>query len=702
MIEYSLECLEASGVKEVFVLCCSFARQVKAYLQRSSWMRKKHIKIHPIMSEDCVNAGDALRHLHNLQVIDEEFILISGDVVSNINLSKVLEEHRARVKADNRNIMTMVLRKVDRKHRSKCLEDDHVFLLDPDTKQVLSFQNAPEDKEAELDVSLLAQHKRLQFRYDLMDTFIDICSEEVLGLFADNFDYLDLRKDFVAGVLGSDILGNKIHMHEISTEYAARIKDFHTYDSVSRDIIQRWTFPLTLDNNFAGNSFYSASRGNRYKEVLYDDANMTVQTARSAVIGENTVIGLETSIGEKSVISNSVIGRNCKIGKNVKIIDSYLWGSNVIGDNVTIRNSLLAQHVEIGSDSKVEPGCVIGRHCVIGKKFTVAPYTMLTTKRIVEVDDDIFGDVNFGGDTGFSDDPASDHTTQPEIPLADFKWDPSVVGENGVGLVYTPEAGDSDSDEEEDYCTGRKDILHCNSLLPVYTAAYDQVLTIKNGLRDFDIPEDRSYPSSPMGGPMEDALHRFVREMKATVRRGVEEKLPTDAITLEVSSLKLSHDATIMEYGNAVFQSMFPLIDPQPVVNPDSRAGATAKITTPMLGSLKKLLSGWGILLSKYGRDVTDQVDLIFGLQNACLEPLTASLYSGFFHLVLQLLYEDDVLSEEAIIAWDEKVTSNPMSDALKSTHAHASKFVDWLKEAEEESSDEESGSEEEDEEDSD
>lgn len=76
----------------------------------------------------------------------------------------------------------------------------------------------------------------MQFRYDLMDPHISICSPEVLMLFSDNFDYQDISNDFVKGVLGSEILGNRLHVHIVTDEYAARIKDWHTYDSISRVI----------------------------------------------------------------------------------------------------------------------------------------------------------------------------------------------------------------------------------------------------------------------------------------------------------------------------------------------------------------------------------------------------------------------------------------------------------------------------------
>ncbi len=38
---------------------------------------------------------------------------------------------------------------------------------------------------------------------------------QVLYLFSDNFDYQNLRRDFVGGVLSEEELGNKLYVHEL-------------------------------------------------------------------------------------------------------------------------------------------------------------------------------------------------------------------------------------------------------------------------------------------------------------------------------------------------------------------------------------------------------------------------------------------------------------------------------------------------------
>ena len=60
------------------------------------------------MERSCRSAGDALRALDQKGIMEDDFVLVSGDVVANLDLAAVLQEHRLRRAKDNNAIMTMV------------------------------------------------------------------------------------------------------------------------------------------------------------------------------------------------------------------------------------------------------------------------------------------------------------------------------------------------------------------------------------------------------------------------------------------------------------------------------------------------------------------------------------------------------------------------------------------------------------------
>ena len=97
MIDYSLESLLLSGVQRTYVYCVSHADQIRQYLKESKWMKTSSpmsIEVLSQSSDDCRSLGDALRDIDGKALIRGDFILLSADVVSNVQLIPILEKHR--------------------------------------------------------------------------------------------------------------------------------------------------------------------------------------------------------------------------------------------------------------------------------------------------------------------------------------------------------------------------------------------------------------------------------------------------------------------------------------------------------------------------------------------------------------------------------------------------------------------------------
>lgn len=131
-----------------------------------------------------MSVGDALRELDSRQLITNDFILTFGDLVSNMKLDKVLETHRARKKTDKNSIMTMVLKEATRTHSSRAKDESSVFVLDPNNSQCLFYEPVeefPRKGRIEISPEIFENHTQFEFRNDLVDPFLDICSVEVSG-----------------------------------------------------------------------------------------------------------------------------------------------------------------------------------------------------------------------------------------------------------------------------------------------------------------------------------------------------------------------------------------------------------------------------------------------------------------------------------------------------------------------------------------
>ena len=107
---------------------------------------------------------------------------------------------------------------------------------------------------------------------------------------------------------------------------------------------------------------------------------------------------------------------------------------------------------------------------------------------------------------------------------------------------------------------------------------------------------------------------------------------------------------------------------------------------------------GWGALLRRFLRDGDDQVELLLTLEEFCGEEgcfastvsAHGKLFAVIFKELLHLLYEADVVEEEALLAWaDEKAEADATERRFLEK---AMPLIDWLREAssEEEEDDDE------------
>ncbi|OZJ02026.1 hypothetical protein BZG36_05388, partial [Bifiguratus adelaidae] len=339
VIEYTLELLAVADIKEVSVICKSQADAVREYISKSRWNRRNApFSIEVVEASEARSVGDAIREADGRQIISGDFILLNADTVSNIDLRPILEEHRNRKSSDRNTIMTMIFKEASATHPARSKSDSSVFFLDAQSNQCLHYEQLqyfPKTTKIDINPEIFTKHPEVQFRNDLIDTYIDICTVEVLALFQENFDYQHIRRDFVHGILTSDIFNKTIYAHITHDGYADRVRNGQLYDSISRDILSRWTFPLVPETMSIDDDRYEYLRGSVYK-------GQDVVLARSTYTGPQTQLGNGTAIGDNTIVTNSVIGRRCFIGKNVVIEGAYIWDDVVINDGCRISHSLLA------------------------------------------------------------------------------------------------------------------------------------------------------------------------------------------------------------------------------------------------------------------------------------------------------------------------------------------------------------------------
>ena len=633
VIEYTFEFLAISGVQEVILFCRSHADQIKQYISKSRWSKPTstmHIQV--VVNSECMSMGDAMRDIDSRSIIHGDFILVCGDVVSNMSLVPVLEAHKRRRQTDKNYILTMVLKESSPYHRTRERCENGIFAIDTATRECLSYEPIETEtlKEVTLPLAKLAAVKELSVRYDLMDCNIDVCSVNVLALYTENFDYQEMRKDFLRGVLTSDILGVRVSTHILTNEYASRVRSPHLYDSISKDLIERWVFPVVPDADILEEQPYKYRRGNAY-------FGPDVILSRTAQVGNGTVLGRGVSIGDNSVVRNSVIGAHCQIGNDVIIENAYIWDHTNVEHGSRVMYSILADNVRVRSNTVINRGCLVTSNIALGPGAEILPRT-----RIAKLGEHIdFGMRQLSIGEG----------------LDCLKQQTVYLGEGTDAVVWEGQVDEFEG-VEEDADPAIQAERH---------EAFDIGTDFHTSRPQFDdaVSEDDMEEDEAAFGTDDEASNAFGRNSVKffadafdLMKHAIETDYLVDNALLEINGLKFSCNATFGECRQVILKALFAHI------NPDA-----------LPKSVDQLFLKWSPLLVRFTQGVEEQVDLIRTVKDTCADH---SALERAFQFVIPVLYKADVLDEEAVLAWfrQEQEPNDLYVRQIRS-------FVQWLQQDE-------------------
>ncbi|KAL1667737.1 nucleotide-diphospho-sugar transferase [Schizophyllum commune] len=584
LLDWTFESLALAGVQEVFVVCRSHADQVKTAISESKWSKPgSGMKIVPIMTaKETFSPGDAMRDIYTRGLVTTDFVLVMGDLVSNIRIDEVVRVHKERRKTNKDAIMTMVVKESGSRHRTSRMKgDSSMFVIDPETSECLHYEHIPGyplKKHAHIPREIFAEHPEVEIRNDLIDCQIDVCSVEVPSLFQDNFDYSDIRRDFVHGVLTSDLLMKNIHCYVAKEGYAARVKDTKSYEAVSKDILARWTFPLVPDDNHPSGHVYEHLRGNKY---IAKDNSVTL--ARNCKIGNNTLIGSSSQVGDNTEISASVIGRNCVIGPGCVIRNAYIFDGSTIGKECTIERSILGAGVQVKDNSVIDRGCLVADDVTVGPKAHLHPFERLSRRR----------ELTAAGNGEDADDEDEEVDSDLEdVEATDDCWDLDVSDQGSES------ADDSDSSSSDDEST-------------------------------FSVPMNASQTSLPVVEKA--AEHEFQKEVRQSLERAFAENHSVDNAAVELKTLRMASNVPLLRVRESVVAAIVERI---PIVAGDPAGQRRA---------IHQMIGRWGDLINQIGG--MDPVETILVLQRHCATSERLALFGQILAALYQedVVEEEDI-----------------------------------------------------------
>ena len=770
LLDYTMDFCAGAGVEELFVVCVQ--DQVEEHIHRWKELNAgATLQVTVVKDPSLTNAGDALRELDKRNVVKSDpFLLLHGDVVTNVDLQDALQEHKERHKQDSSAIMTLLFKPVSpwsvyqtakgtktitkaNYSTIRASTEDLVVGLDTSTTvagkapRVFIYDDKPSQAGVQVPCSFLTACPHLDLRCDLLDCGIDICSPDVLARFSDEFDYRDIRREFVANSVAEEEEGlqSKLYAHMLKPhEYAARVQDWRTYAAVSHDLLRRWCYPIVPDNLPSGYEKRFRYVQQTARQYCYREHKLgRTRVGRSSIIKGGGMIGSHCFIGENCVLEGTVIGNHCHIGNNVTLKNCHVWDGVCIEDGATVLQSILSYECLIKEGATVSKGCLIGEKCVVGEKVKLPEFCRITTvSKDAENSDDEFDGFDDDSDESNEDEESDEAeeekaTKSQELPKAgtasdddEVETDHEIVGPDGRGRLWLPSADDSDDedDDEQENLRAKLQEMKSRSIGFDPTRLYmdrkeqqeadiedDGFSDDENNDEAMGMDEDEDYAASTVNiafaesatasliMPGASTAPQFgrqagvdvVNELK-TICLEFETSSPMENLAIELNSYKFSQNAT---YSDCCMGATLAILDLMNITKEMSDG--------KLVAGLKSQLEVWGPLLKRLSIGSEEEKAIIVALENAAIgggdigEVLSTGLT---FRFVLQTLHDEEIIGEETVLGWaSERRTEiakggddNPRAQLFQMQPVQD--FLEWLEEESEENDDDEEENSEEDE----
>lgn len=320
-MEYMIELLHTFGITDIAVTIQYMPEVIRNHFGDGS---EFGVNLHYF--EEHLPLGTAGSVKNAQDFLDERFIVISGDALTDFDLAKAIQFHE-----NNDALATMVLTKV-----TYPLEYG-VVMVDEDGR-VTRFLEKPGWGEVFSDT---------------VNTGIYILEPEVLERIQPGQPF-----DFSNDLFPSLLLEKKPLFGYVSTGYWSDIGNLQQYRETQFDMLDQ-RVNVKIKGKQIRPGIYVG------EQVTFSD---TVNWVGPAYIGDYTTLDDRVEIGEYCIL-----GAHNTISKDSSIRKSILWNHTFLADQNELHGSTLGNRVTCKENAQFADGSVIGSHCFIGAKAMVQP-----------------------------------------------------------------------------------------------------------------------------------------------------------------------------------------------------------------------------------------------------------------------------------------------------------------------------------------
>jgi len=330
MMGHIVELLKEHGITDVVSLLYFQPDHITSYFGDGA---KHGITMKYMTAEADFGTAGSVKNAESF--LDESFIIISGDVLTDIDISKAIAFHRERGA-----MATIVLTRVP---------------------QPLQYGIVMTDSEGRI-TRFLEKPSWGQVFSDTINTGIYILEPEVFDLIPPKSEF-DFSKDLFPRMLerGLPLFGY------IAEGYWKDIGNLEEYQLAHADVLNG-----KVKVSLPGEECDSAICG----------TNLTLSP--SAHLDGLVVLGNGVTVGDGARISNCVVGDGCTIGPGARLRNSVLWHDVSIGDHAEVANDVICNGVVVGGGASIGDNVFIAEECIIGDHARLLANIKLWPRKHVE------------------------------------------------------------------------------------------------------------------------------------------------------------------------------------------------------------------------------------------------------------------------------------------------------------------------------
>jgi len=318
MMEHTMLKLRDLGITDFIVLLYYKPEIIKDYFKDGKDMG---MNINYITPDDDYGTAGAVKKAQEL-IGDENFVIISGDVVTDFDFKKMFDFHN-----EKQSKLTITLTKVE---------------------NPLQFGVVITDNEGRIE-KFLEKPSWGEVFSDTINTGIYIIEPEVLDEIPANENY-DFGKDLFPSLMQSD---TTLWGYD-ATGYWRDVGNPESYREVYEDV-------------FSG----KVALEKKGEKIKYPDGTLhveeNIELDPSVEIIGNVCIGKNVNIGKNIKLKNSVIGDNSTIEDGCKISNSVLWQDVSIGKNGVLDSCVICNDNKIEKNVSAKAGLILAEGCEVGQ-----------------------------------------------------------------------------------------------------------------------------------------------------------------------------------------------------------------------------------------------------------------------------------------------------------------------------------------------